>query len=164
MFTIKAIRELLVRTDRDHTGVLSLQLELADSLITYRSRYQAEPQLPAVLDLVLADDSNPRSLVFQLVEMKDHLDVMPLEEVDGHLSEGQKLLVSMNTDVLLADVDKLAATISRTGKRTHLNRLLNRCEDGIDNLTNLITLTYFSHAIGHRVTGNVIRRTPEDAL
>jgi uncharacterized alpha-E superfamily protein len=163
-FIIKMMRELLVRTDRDQSGVLGLQLELSDSLITYRSRYQAELQLPAVLDLVLADDSNPRSLVFQLVEMKDHMDVMPLEEVDGHLSAAQKLLMSMNTDVLLADVDKLAATVSRNGKRTHLNRLLNRCEDGIDNLTTLITLTYFSHAVGHRVTGNVIRPKPDDAV
>jgi len=163
-FIIKVMRELLVRTDRDQSGVLGLQLELSDSLITYRSRYQAELQLPAVLDLVLADDSNPRSLVFQLMEMKDHMDVMPLEEVDGHLSAAQKQLVSMNTDVLLADVDKLAATTSRDGRRTHLNRLLKRCEDGIDNLTDLLTLTYFSHAIGHRVTGNVIRPKPDDAL
>jgi uncharacterized alpha-E superfamily protein len=163
-FLIKIMRELLARTDRDVPGVLGLQLELSDSLITYRSRYQSEPQLPAVLDLVLADDSNPRSLIFQLAEMANHMQVMPLEDLEGHLSTGQKLLVGMNTDVLLADVDKLAATVSRGGKRTHLNRLLNRCEDGIDALTNVITQTYFSHSIGHRVTGNVIRRSPDDAV
>ena len=163
-FIIKVMRELLVRTDRDDPGVLSLQLELSDSLITYRARYQAEPQLPAVLDLVLADETNPRSLVFQLNEMADHMHVMPLEDLDGRPSAGQKLLVGMNTEVLLADVDKLAATVGRGGNRTHLNRLLNRSEESIDALTNHITQTYFSHSIGHRVTGNVIRGTPTDAV
>jgi uncharacterized alpha-E superfamily protein len=141
-----------------------MQLELADSLITYRSRYKTEPQLPAVLDLVLADDSNPRSLVFQLAEMKAHMAVMPLEELGGHLSQAQRNLIAMHTDVILADVDKLASVISRHGRRNHLDRLLNRCEQGLDKLGDLITQTYFSHSVGHRVTGNVLRSGPDDAL
>jgi uncharacterized circularly permuted ATP-grasp superfamily protein/uncharacterized alpha-E superfamily protein len=163
-FTVRVMRELTVRADRDHPGVLGLQLELADSLITYRSRYRSEPQIPAVLDLVLADESNPRSLAFQLSMMRQHLDVMPLEDIDGHLSQAQKLMISMHTDVMLADVDKLANTTSSGGNRTHLNRLLNRCDKGIGTLTQLITQTYFSHSIGHRITGNVIRRNPGNAL
>jgi uncharacterized alpha-E superfamily protein len=163
-FSIRIMRELLVRTDRDDPGVLGMQLELADSLITYRSRYKAEPQIPAVLDLILADDTNPRSLIFQLTEIKAHMTVMPLEELDGHLSQAQRLLIGMHTEVVLADVDKLASVTSRNGKRTHLNRLLNRTEEGLEMLTDLITQTYFSHSIGHRITGNVLRSKPEDAL
>lgn len=162
-YIIRTMRELVVRLDRDAPGVLGMQLELADSLITYRSRYKTEPQLPAVLDLVLADESNPRSLVFQLADMKAHMSVMPLEGLDGHLSRAQRNLIAMHTDVTLADVDKLATVTSRNGKRTHLDRLLNRCEEGLDTLTDQVTQTYFSHSIGHRVTGNVVRSTP-DAL
>ncbi|MFU8816953.1 MAG: circularly permuted type 2 ATP-grasp protein, partial [Pseudomonadales bacterium] len=163
-FIIKVMRELSVRVERDHPGVLGLQLELADSLITYRSRYRAEAQTAAVLDLLLADESNPRSLAFQLSVMRTHMEVMPLEDLHGHLSRAQKLLMSMHTDVLLADVDKLANTISRSGNRTHLNRLMTRCEKGIGTLTQLITQTYFSHSIGHRVTGNVIRENSTNAV
>jgi len=161
---IRIMRELLVRVDREDPGVLGMQLELVDSLITYRSRYKTEPQLPAVLDLVLADESNPRSLAFQLGEMKNHMAVMPLEELDGHLSRAQRNLIAMHTEVILADLDKLASVTSRNGQRTHLNRLLNRCEQGLDKLADLITQTYFSHSIGHRVTGNVLRSNPSDAL
>lgn len=156
-FLVRVLRELMVRADRDHPGVLTMQLELADSLITYRSRYRAEPQVPAVLDLVLADDSNPRSLAFQLSTMRGHMEVMPLEELHGHPSQAQKLLISMHTEVVLADVDKLANTTSAAGNRTLLNRLLNRCEKSIADLTQQISQTYFSHSEGHRVTGNVIR-------
>jgi uncharacterized circularly permuted ATP-grasp superfamily protein/uncharacterized alpha-E superfamily protein len=163
-YIIRIMRELLIRVDREAPGVLGMQLELADSLITYRSRYKTEPQLPAVLDLVLADDSNPRSLVFQLSEMKAHMAVMPLEEMGGHLSRAQRNLIAIHTEVILADVDRLATVTSRNGRRTHLNRLLNRCEQGLAKLTDLITQTYFSHSIGHRVTGNVLRSGPDDAL
>jgi uncharacterized alpha-E superfamily protein len=156
-FLVRVMRELMVRADRDHPGVLTMQLELADSLITYRSRYRSEPQVPAVLDLVLADDSNPRSLAFQLSTMRGHMEVMPLEELHGHPSQAQKLLISMHTEVVLADVDKLANTTSAAGNRTLLNRLLNRCEKSIAALTQQISQTYFSHSEGHRITGNVIR-------
>jgi uncharacterized circularly permuted ATP-grasp superfamily protein/uncharacterized alpha-E superfamily protein len=163
-FMIKVMRELMVRADHDQPGVLGLQLELADSLITYRSRYRAEAQAPAVLDLVLADESNPRSLAFQLGTMRTHMEVMPLEDLHGHQSQARKILLAMHTDVLLADVDKLASTTSRSGNRSHLNRLLTRSDQNLDTLTQLITQTYFSHSIGHRVTGNVIRENPSGAV
>lgn len=45
---------------------LSWLLEITDSIVTYRARYMAQPEWLPVLDLLLRDDSNPRSLVFQL--------------------------------------------------------------------------------------------------
>jgi uncharacterized circularly permuted ATP-grasp superfamily protein/uncharacterized alpha-E superfamily protein len=47
-------------------GDLEWLLELGDSTITYRSRYMARPQWLPVLDLLLLDDGNPRSVLFQL--------------------------------------------------------------------------------------------------
>ncbi len=49
---------------------LRLALELCDSSITYRSRYLAVLQPAPVLDLVLADEGNPRGLAFQLAAMR----------------------------------------------------------------------------------------------
>ena len=46
---------------------LRLVLELCDSAITYRARYLNVLQPAPVLDLVLADQGNPRGLAFQLV-------------------------------------------------------------------------------------------------
>ena len=48
---------------------LRLALELCDSSITYRARYLAVLQPAPALDLLLADDGNPRGLAFQLVAM-----------------------------------------------------------------------------------------------
>ena len=49
---------------------LRLALELCDSSITYRSRYLAVLQPAPALDLLLADDGNPRGLAFQLAAMR----------------------------------------------------------------------------------------------
>ena len=52
---------------------LRLGLELCDSVITYRSRYLSTLQAAPVLDLILADESNPRALGFQLAAIRDIL-------------------------------------------------------------------------------------------
>jgi len=50
----------------DANGNLDWLLELSDSIITYRARYRAQPEWLPVLDLLLLDESNPRSILFQL--------------------------------------------------------------------------------------------------
>ena len=46
-------------------GAMEWLLELADSIITYRSRYSRLPELLPVVDLLVFDDSNPHSVIFQ---------------------------------------------------------------------------------------------------
>jgi uncharacterized circularly permuted ATP-grasp superfamily protein/uncharacterized alpha-E superfamily protein len=48
-------------------------LELADSIVTYRSRYMARPQWLPVLDLLIRDETNPRSVAYQLIGLADTL-------------------------------------------------------------------------------------------
>ncbi|MDQ7913148.1 circularly permuted type 2 ATP-grasp protein [Pseudomonas sp. 102515] len=52
-------------------------LELGNSIITYRSRYQAAPQLIPVLDLLMLHEHNPYSIRFQLhalINAVEHLE------------------------------------------------------------------------------------------
>jgi uncharacterized circularly permuted ATP-grasp superfamily protein/uncharacterized alpha-E superfamily protein len=58
-------------------------LEMADSTITYRRRYFAQPQWLSVLDLVLSDDTNPRSLSFQLGALGQHAVNLPSTSPEG---------------------------------------------------------------------------------
>jgi uncharacterized circularly permuted ATP-grasp superfamily protein/uncharacterized alpha-E superfamily protein len=48
-------------------------LELSDSIVTYRSRYMSQPEWLRVLDLLVLDDSNPRSIMFQLKGLLKYL-------------------------------------------------------------------------------------------
>ena len=55
---------------------LALALELCDSALTYRSRYLSVVQAAPVVDLVVADESNPRALGFQLVTARNTLAIL----------------------------------------------------------------------------------------
>ncbi len=50
----------------DENGNLEWLLELSDSIVTYRARYRTQPEWLPVLDLLLLDETNPRSILFQL--------------------------------------------------------------------------------------------------
>jgi uncharacterized circularly permuted ATP-grasp superfamily protein/uncharacterized alpha-E superfamily protein len=153
-YAARLIRGLTAMGEPAESGVLNLLLELVDSTMTYRSRYKAIPQLAAVLDLVLADDSNPRSLIFQISEIEEHLAVMPLEEASGPVSAAQKIVIRLLAELRLADVKKLSTVRSRKGLRTHLDRLLMRIEAGADELSDVIEGTYFSHSLERQISGS----------
>ena len=48
-------------------------LELADSTLTYRARYVGQPDWLPLLDLLVRDETNPRSVAFQLNGLHDYL-------------------------------------------------------------------------------------------
>ncbi|WP_029350066.1 circularly permuted type 2 ATP-grasp protein [Bosea sp. 117] len=58
-------------------GALDVLLELCDSQISYRSRYVMVEARAPVLDLILLDPANPRSLAFQIDRIAEHLDDLP---------------------------------------------------------------------------------------
>jgi len=51
---------------------LTWLLRLADSIITYRARYMARPEWLPVLDLLIRDEANPRSIAFQVHGLRDY--------------------------------------------------------------------------------------------
>ena len=57
--------------------LLECLLEVADSTMTYRSRYYTTLQPLAVLDVLMADGSNPRSLDFQLSHLANLYERLP---------------------------------------------------------------------------------------
>src|SRR5713101_5913930 len=54
-------------------GALDVLLELADSQITYRLRYVMVPAAAPVIDLVVLDPNNPRSVAYQLGRIETQL-------------------------------------------------------------------------------------------
>ena len=48
-------------------------LDLADSSVTYRSRYLAAPEWLPVLDMLVRDEANPRSLAFQVKGLAEYV-------------------------------------------------------------------------------------------
>src|SRR5581483_4287387 len=68
LHTLHLLGGLFERTPFE-TALLEALLEAADSSLTYRQRYLTSLQPAPVLDLLLLDDSNPRSVIFQVISL-----------------------------------------------------------------------------------------------
>src|SRR5256885_17204246 len=60
--------------DGENPSVLEAVLEVADSSITFRSRYNLLPHAPAGFYFLLLDDQNPRSGPFQICQLAQHIE------------------------------------------------------------------------------------------
>ena len=60
--TCALLRSTLVVPGSNESAVIEAVLEIADSLMTYRSRYLTTLQAAPLLDLLVTDESNPRSV------------------------------------------------------------------------------------------------------
>jgi uncharacterized alpha-E superfamily protein len=88
-------------------GGLDLLLELADSQISYRQRYVMVAALAPVIDLVMLDPNNPRSVIFQLDRIETHLGALPRRNSAGRLSPVQQIAASIATGLRTADASKI---------------------------------------------------------
>ena len=149
----KLIRHLTTRGTPEATGSLNLLLELADGSITYRTRYKTEAKLAAVLDLLLADETNPRSVIFQLLTIEAQLSALPREETSAALDPAQRITTRLCTDIRLADMMQLADFTKKTRVRVNLERLLKQLDEGVHQLSDIVAHTYFSHSLAQRISG-----------
>ncbi len=123
-------------------------LEIADSAMTYRSRYLNLFDIPPLLDLLLLDDSNPRSLAFQLAVIERNL-----KELPRSASTHQESALRIAGDIRLAATGANSLVLAQaddTGRRGALAKFTGRVETAMSHLTNAITQTYFQHAIRRR--------------
>jgi uncharacterized circularly permuted ATP-grasp superfamily protein/uncharacterized alpha-E superfamily protein len=121
-------------------------LEIGDSVMTYRRRYFAQPQWPTALDLLLADESNPRSLNFQVCALADHVINLPrLVSVTAAGSQENKQAQSLRAALNSADFPTLVAN-QMGGRDSELDELLARIVIDLRALSDSIGHQYFSHA------------------
>jgi uncharacterized circularly permuted ATP-grasp superfamily protein/uncharacterized alpha-E superfamily protein len=72
-------------------------LRVTDSRITYRSRYLLGTLRAPVIDLVVLDDGNPRSVAFQIVRAAEHMSVLPGSTNEGEIDPPGKSIRILRT-------------------------------------------------------------------
>lgn len=110
---------------------LDLLLELNDCQITYRSRYPFGAAFAPVIDLVLLDESNPRSLAFQLNRLKAQTQVLPLLPPSNRPSPALAVAQRLHEVVSVFDPAKVRG-----------DDILG-IENGLMHLSDEISLAYF---------------------
>jgi uncharacterized circularly permuted ATP-grasp superfamily protein/uncharacterized alpha-E superfamily protein len=140
------------RTPTADSLLLESLLITTESIITYRRRYRSRAQLQTVLDLLMSDGTNPRSLSYQLERLREDLAAIP------HTGDARssKLWGSSAPDTLLrdelarslgqADTAALAQTVDDSGdQRTALASFLRLTIERLQSTADAIDEQHFDH-------------------
>lgn len=141
---VDLLRAGLVETTPRETRRLETLLEVADGLMTYRSRYQTSAQTGLVLDLLLRDEANPRSVAYQLVALLERF--APLREAP------HDAVARLLARVREAEIDALAA--ASDGRREALAALLSELARGLPAAYDVLNHAYLVHAVPRRLGGS----------
>jgi uncharacterized alpha-E superfamily protein len=141
LFTDNALR----LPEADNPSVLETVLEVADSSITYRSRYNLLPHVAAVYDLVLLDDTNPRSLLYQLNQLVKHFDRLPREKQSALPTPGQRVLIESVARLRLADPMELGKH-TKNWQESAFAEVIRQVGASLPRLSDALAVGYFAHS------------------
>ena len=114
--------------------------------MTYRRRYFAGVQIQSVIELLLLDEGNPRSLAFQLKALREHAAHLPREATALTESNKQKRIAALSTLLWDAEVDTLAKP-GASGAPEALDSLLADFQVELGVISNQLSHHYFSHTV-----------------
>jgi uncharacterized circularly permuted ATP-grasp superfamily protein/uncharacterized alpha-E superfamily protein len=140
--------------EAENPSLLEAVLEVVDSSITFRSRYNLLPTVPAVFDLVLLDDKNPRSVLFQIKQLVKHFDKLPKERGDA-ASPGKTVLENCLARLEKTDARELASPSAKWSD-SMLAATVRETLRTLPQLSDAIAASYFAHsAISRTGRGDV---------
>ncbi len=144
--TTELLAATLVYPIADERPLLEAVLRATDSLMTYRSRYLSQLQPAAVIDLLITDDTNPRSIGFQVRHIEELIDELPTDASECGIGNDQRIAENVLHEVRMSDPSVLAA-IEPGGHRHQLSSLLDYLIENLPELSNAITARYLIHTV-----------------
>jgi uncharacterized circularly permuted ATP-grasp superfamily protein/uncharacterized alpha-E superfamily protein len=123
---------------------LRILLHVADSSITYRNRYFSLLRTDHVLELLLTDESNPRSVSFQLAALGEHIQNLPKPGEGGAGIEPDLIGRTLTAirEVRVKDLCRLSE-----GSLEALAHLLRQLTMDMYGLSDALTARYVRHVV-----------------
>ena len=148
IYLTRQLREITTPLAEQDWSLLDCLLEVADSSMTYRTRYYTTLQPVAVLDVLMADETNPRSLDFQLSHLVDLYQKLPRHQPDDlqAMRDALALLRSFDLRELKYPLPGAATVASSSDELSRLEHFLRELERLLPSWSNNLSSRYFSHA------------------
>jgi uncharacterized circularly permuted ATP-grasp superfamily protein/uncharacterized alpha-E superfamily protein len=105
---IAGITRWLTREDAPD-GALDMLLEIGDSVMTHRRRYNVSAGTNSYVDLLVLDALNPRSVLFQIAELQAQIEKLPGGVDDGQLSPAARAALELHTQLRVAEPEDLTS-------------------------------------------------------
>ena len=113
-------------------GSLDMLIEIGDSVMTHRRRYNVATARLTVTDLLALDQLNPRSIFYQLNEIKTEVELLPNATVNGQYSPFYR------------EVLRIYNTLSLMTPEAMTEDVYSQLESDMENLSDLLAKTYIS--------------------
>ncbi|HWS58690.1 MAG TPA: alpha-E domain-containing protein, partial [Actinotalea sp.] len=142
LYVVESLGATLVRTRVDEVDayVLESLLIAHESSITYRRRHTSRPDVANLLDLVLVDAANPRSLAYQVHRLREDLAAVPASTSTDTRDRLVQDLVE-----LVSEVDVRAAGAAIDGRRERLAELLESLRWRLRAVSDEVAAVHFVH-------------------
>ena len=114
--------------------LLESVLTAAESIITYRRRHRSHADVATVLDLLLLDPANPRSIGHQLDRLAEDVTALAPHDTAGRLSAPERVVLEASAALRVADPTPLCGP-DRPGLAAFLARLaalLHRAGEAVE--------------------------------
>jgi uncharacterized circularly permuted ATP-grasp superfamily protein/uncharacterized alpha-E superfamily protein len=146
IYLTRQLREITKPLTEQDWSLLECLLEAADSSMTYRARYYTTLQPVAVLDVLMADETNPRSLDFQLSHVADLYQKLPRHLPDDLQAMRDALVLLRKFDLRKIKYPLPDAAANGSDGLARLESFLGELERLLPSWSNNLSSRYFSHA------------------
>jgi uncharacterized alpha-E superfamily protein len=165
--TVDLLYSGVAEAPRDVEPYLQVLLQIADSSITYRTRYLSVVRADLVLELLLTDEGNPRSVAFQLASLLHQIDRLQENDPSSRDLPERPLALQALTAVRNAhpaDLSDLSNLSRRDGDErltqgdghlTQLEDLLSEIHEVLSKLSEALMADYLTHLTSSRLTASL---------
>jgi uncharacterized alpha-E superfamily protein len=156
IYLVRQLRLIARPMATDEWAFLERLLEVQDSSMTYRARYYTTLHPLAVLDVLMADETNPRSLEFQLEHLGELYEKLPQHSPPDLqiILEATRSLRKFDLQTLHYPVAITGLPSSRRGSRglARLDAYLANLEKALPQWSGNLSGQYFNHVHFQPVT------------
>jgi uncharacterized circularly permuted ATP-grasp superfamily protein/uncharacterized alpha-E superfamily protein len=148
------LRSSLVSAPTDLEPLFQVLLQIADSSITYRTRYPTVLQADLVLEVLVMDETNPRAVGFQLATLFHQigrLQELHADRLDSPDRELASRILTMIREVRLSEI----AQRNAAGEFEALEDLVGQLKLSLYELSDTLTAGYLSPVRASRLTSSL---------
>ncbi|WP_110641401.1 circularly permuted type 2 ATP-grasp protein [Salinicola sp. CPA57] len=143
--TLTLLRLALIDSRHAGEALWDVVLTTTDNATAYRRRYRSELHPAAILDLLLFDEANPRSVGYMFKRLERQIERLPQPSNTPYRSDEARLLIKARSALHLADLELLAKLEDDEDAKQALADLLDALTVPLEALSLAIEHSHFSH-------------------
>ena len=143
--SLELLKLALLTASQPGIPLWEVVLATTDNFTVYRRRYRSQLHPSAILDLLLFDEANPRSIGYMLKRLERQVEKLPSPGNSPYRNLEKRLIIQATSQLHLVDIDMLANLEHSESAREALTTLLDQLIEPMAELSNAISHSHFSH-------------------